>query len=243
MASHPGQSERGGGFVLSERKAVGSAHPTRGFESRVPLKRLWSDGPSPGLRPPSPGGRGVAARSRVPLVRWPLTRPTATLSRGERGRGAVSGSFGQMAPHPAYGHPLPGGEGSRRGLGFLWSNGPSPSLRPPSPGGRGVAARSRVPLVKRPLTQPTATLSRGERGRGAVSGSFGQTAPHPAYGHPLPGGEGSRRGLGFLWSNGPSPGLRPPSPGGEGVGDCGPGPSENCCQPLRRSLLLSHLHA
>src|SRR4051794_4037917 len=75
-------------------------------------------------------------------------------------------------------------------------------------------------LAKRPLTRPSATLSRGERvivvnplppGEGArragegrrfrignaavaIARLFppGETTPHPAFGHPLPRGEGHR---------------------------------------------------
>ncbi len=167
---------------------------------------------------------GTSGSSEKALVRRPLTRPTATLSRGARGRGAVSGLFGQLAPHPAYGHPLPGGEGSRSGLGFVWSFGPltrpaatlsrgargrglrpgfvwscgpSPGLRPPSPGGEGSRIVSRVCLVIWPLTRPAATLSRGARGRGLRPG--------------------------FVWSFGPLTRPAATLSRGRGVEDCVPG--------------------
>src|SRR5437870_5462497 len=73
------------------------------------------------------------------LVRRPLTRPSATLSRRER----------------AILLPLPPGEGWGEGLGLrgklplvrdyddgpAHSPRPSPGLRPPSPGGSGVSMR------------------------------------------------------------------------------------------------------
>ena len=63
--------------------------------------------------PPAPGLATLSPRERVG-VRGPIagsfTRPSATLSprEGVGVRGPIAGSF---TPHPAFGHPLPQGEG------------------------------------------------------------------------------------------------------------------------------------
>ena len=104
--------------------------------------------PSPGLRPPSPGGRGFGCVLMQPADApvCALSRPSATLSRGERvllivptlERGNAA-CIAVLRPLPAFGHPLPGGEGLIASLCSLPMRpfAPSPGLRPPSPGGRG----------------------------------------------------------------------------------------------------------
>ncbi len=119
----PGARGRGlrPGFVWSVGPSAGLRPPSPGGEgSRCGLGFLWSVAPQPAFGHPLPGGEGSRIAARVCLVSWPLSRPSATLSRGARVRG--------LRP------------------GFVWSVGPSPGLRPPSPGGRGVEARVRVPL-------------------------------------------------------------------------------------------------
>src|SRR5208337_2783556 len=59
---------------------------------------LGQSHPSPGLRPPSPGGRGT--KSLLP----PGEGAAQRRMRGVRASASPT-------PHPAFGHPLPAGEG------------------------------------------------------------------------------------------------------------------------------------
>ena len=165
--------------------------------------------PSPGLRPPSPKGRGVGFGTEPghPSLRPPLplgegwgeglAMQAASLDAARNGTTRVVG-----APSPGLRPPSPKG----RGVGFGTERG-HPSLRPPLPLGEGWGEG---PQCKLPvwiwdnegcwgaLTRPSATLSQRERGwiwdgtrppspKGRGVG-FG-TEP----GHPLPKG----RGFGF----------------------------------------------
>ena len=172
------------------------------------------------------------------------------------------------SPHPAFGHPLPKGEG----LGLRRYEGAQrklAALRPPLPLGEGWGEGGRC---KQPagygkeshrqscwgaLTRPLATLSQRERGwvcdgtrvpsassppsdplslwervgvrvlkassppgtaRNPQAGLLG--SPHPAFGHPLPKGEGLdlRR---YEGAQRKLAALRPPLPLGEGWGEGG----------------------
>ncbi len=146
------------GFVWSGGPSPGLRPPSPGGSGVCGLRPgfVWSVGPHPAFGHPLPGGEGSRIASRVCLVRWSLTRPSATLFRG-RGLGCVPGCW---RVHPASASPR--GRGCDCVPGLF---GPaSPGLRPPSPGERGSWIASRVCLVRWPLTRPSATLCRGERG-------------------------------------------------------------------------------
>ncbi len=89
--------------------------------------------PHPASGHPLPG-----ERDRPPwLPLCSLTRPPATLSRGE-GPTALSAA---VLPHPAFGHPLPGGEGPTALSAAVL---PHPAFGHPLPGGEGTKRLRRV---------------------------------------------------------------------------------------------------
>jgi len=122
--------------------------------------------PSPGLRPPSPKGRGTDPGS-VGKGRPSLTVRVGVA--GNRSMHRLGGSLALPEPSPGIGHPLPKGEGPTLAAsatetladGSGWCGGPaaarreprppgtlalpepSPGLRPPSPKGRGTDTSSR----------------------------------------------------------------------------------------------------
>ena len=141
------------------------------------------------LRPPLPLGEGWGEGPQCKLPVW--------MRQGMGQRGLLG------RPHPAFGHPLPKGEGLDLGR-----NQATPASDPLSLWERvGV----RVSQCKLPVWMRQGMGQRGLLGR-----------PHPAFGHPLPKGEGldlgrnqatlSQRERGWIWD-----GTRPPSPKGRGV--------------------------
>ena len=141
----------------------------------------------------------------------PRPRPVDPLSQRERVEGTglgkqagVNGSGRVIGgPHPAFGHPLPEGEGLDlrdghplpEGEGFEGFGTGRTGLRPPSPRGRGVGFG----------TGRTGLRPPSPRGRGVGFGT-GRTGLRP----PSPRGRGVGFGTGRT-------GLRPPSPRGRGA--------------------------
>ncbi len=145
-------------------------------------ERLRRGGGGVGRPAPNGGAGGALA----------LIRPSATFSRGEKGRPSV----------PAAG---PGGPRGTEALAAHW---PSSGLRPPSPGGRRGDLRSR-------RRRGRGTVRNGRHSAAAAWPSSGLRPPSPG------GRRGDLRSRGRRgretcaerrhW---PSSGLRPPSPGG-----------------------------
>ena len=207
--------------------------------------------PSPGLRPPSPRGRGVgfatvrgcpahAPPPSDPLSLW--ERVGVRVAKASSPPGTARNPQAELlgSPHPAFGHPLPEGEG----LGLRRYEGAQrmlTALRPPLPLGEGwgEGAQGNCPAgygkeshrqsCWGALTRPSATLSQRERGW-VCDGTRVPSACSPPSG-PLslwervgvrvakasspPGTARNRTGRAV---GEPSPGLRPPSPKGRGVG-------------------------
>ncbi len=137
-------------------------------------------------------GRAHPTRTSISSVR--MTRTVMTVrfvAWGTKGVGFLWKGFGTAAPHPAFGHPLPG----ERGRGAFLRN--SVGLM-----GRAHPTRTSISSVRMTRTVMTVRFVAGGR---RAPGSFCCV-----------GDEGRRVPLERLWYGGPSPGLRPPSPGGEG---------------------------
>src|SRR5437868_10392960 len=108
----------------------------------------------------------TAPRAAGGLMTRPLTRPQlalseaegATLSRRERDLGWL------RAPHPAFGHPLPEGEGSRRRVD-------PETILLPSGGGVGVGDAPFIEI----LLPPGEGARRADEGR-AINGSAARSA-------------------------------------------------------------------
>jgi len=148
----------------------------------------WEGGPSPGLRPPSPAGRGAPSGAAIYMgtqgtaslpgrdrsrtkQRHPLIWPPATLSHrvladGHKGtgfRGQGAGANGKGAPHLACGHPLPQGEGSWRtaigGRPSIWGRrGLHPYPEPENLPERGISTRGGM-LGRLPTAQAATIMS------------------------------------------------------------------------------------
>ena len=173
--------------------------------------------PSPGLRPPSPRGRGVRFGTERPdLSRRFISRPSDPLSLRERVGVRAPGASTRL------------GTAGKECPGLLGV--PSPGLRPPSPRGRGVRfGTDRTDLSRRFISRPSDPLSLRERvgvrvpGASTRLGTAGKECPgllgcpHPAFGHPLPEGEGLD--LGRMAPEVHFTALRPPLPQGEGWGE------------------------
>ena len=147
--------------------------------------------PSPGLRPPSPRGRGVRfGTDRTDLSRRFISRPSDPLSLRERVGVRVPGASTRLGR---------AGKECPRVIGV-----PSPGLRPPSPKGRGFRfGTDRPDLSRRFISRPSDPLSLRERVGVRVPGASTRLG---TAGKECPG----LLGL-------PSPGLRPPSPRGRGA--------------------------
>ena len=205
-------------------------------------------GPSPGLRPPSPRGRGVGFGAGRTGLRPPSPRG--------RGVGFGTGRTGLRPPSPR-GRGVGFGAGraslrppSPRGRGVGFETGRT-GLRPPSPRGRGVEfgtgrtglrppAKQAVPKRQFPGTKGQSVIP----AKAGIQGSW--RGPHARFPHSAPPGFPLTRPCQdcplSLWERvgvreprgkqagvngkererqgywGPSPGLRPPSPRGRGVG-------------------------
>ena len=140
-------------------------------------------GPSPGLRPPSPRGRGVGFGTGRTGLRPPSPRG--------RGVGFGTGRTGLRPPSP-------------RGRGVGFGTGRT-GLRPPSPRGRGVGfgtgrtgLRLPSPRGRGVLTQPGKRESRG--GGAGNRSSFVGKILHPGQGFRSPSSNGMGLITGFTRS-------------------------------------------
>src|SRR5208337_947129 len=140
------------------------------------------------LLPPGEGAAQRRIRGAAPRPVPPLTRPSATLSQWEREHaaadqgGRASATFSRREKVPRS-----GGSGGQR----LGQYHPSPGLRPPSPSGRGNTQRRIRGAGLRPPS-PAGRRCRAAADQGGSASA--STTPHPAFGHPLPVGEGTRSG-------------------------------------------------
>ena len=239
----PSPSGRGLGRGCSRQAA-------RRVRQGIHRQSYWG-APSPGLRPPSPRGSGVGfatvrgCPAHAPPPSGPLSlweRVGVRVLKASSPPGTARNPQAELLgrPHPAFGHPLPKGEGLdlRR---YEGAQRMLTALRPPLPLGEGwgEGAQGKQPAEYGKeshrqsywgaLTRPSATLSQRERGW-VCDGTRVPSACSPPS-DPLslwervevrvlkasspPGTARNRTGRAV---GEPSPGLRPPSPRGRGVG-------------------------
>ena len=189
--------------------------------------------PHPAFGHPLPEGEGLDL-GRVPMASCPASDPFSLWERaGVRGHLVASRPVPTATdgcsrvigdPHPAFGHPLPEGEGLDLG---------------------------RVPMASCPASDPLSLWERaGVRGHLVASRPVPTATdgcsrvigdPHPAFGHPLPEGEGLDLGRVpmascpasdplSLWERA---GVRVPGPG-RPLTTATNRPGEGCCGSLTR---------
>ena len=173
--------------------------------------------PHPAFGHPLPEGEGYDSYPSYPLSLWErvgvrVSGASSPLGTAGKERAGLLG-----CPHPAFGHPLPEGEGYDSYPSYTLSLWERVGVRVSSASSPlGTAGKERAGLLGRPHpafghplpkgegydSQPSYPLSLWERVGVRVSGASSPLGtagkeragllgrPHPAFGHPLPEGEG-----------------------------------------------------
>ena len=150
--------------------------------------------PHPAFGHPLPEGEGYDSYPSYPLSLWERVGVRVCSASSPLGTAGKEGAGLLGCPHPAFGHPLPEGEGYDSYPSYplsLWervgvrvSGASSPS---------GTAGKERAGLLGCPhpafggvrVSSASSPLGTAGKERAGLLG-----CPHPAFGHPLPEGEG-----------------------------------------------------